>query len=154
MANDTIDRLPDPASDRHAQRAAAASVRSPAILRVLRHMHEHLMEPLSVDQLAQIAGLGVMPFSTLFRREVGMPPYRYLSHLRITRAMELLREGMPLAMVAAETGFFDQPHMYRHFRRVCGVTPGQYLADARRAVAAASAPVGFASQVALGGLPS
>jgi transcriptional regulator GlxA family with amidase domain len=151
MANDTIERWADERrSDGPAPRGAAASVRSPAIQRVLRHMDAHLMEPLSVEQLAQIAGLGEMSFSTLFRREVGMPPYRYLSHLRITRAMALLREGMPLAMVAAETGFFDQPHMYRHFRRVCGVTPGQYLADARRA---ARDGRGLA-QIALAGLPS
>jgi transcriptional regulator GlxA family with amidase domain len=125
-----------PDETRFAPGDAAPLPRSAAIGRALQYMQMHLMEPLSLPQLAAVAGMGVMHFSTAFRREIGMPPYRYLSHLRVCRAQALLTQGMPLAMVAAEAGFFDQPHMYRHFRRVCGVTPGQYLASARRAVVA------------------
>lgn len=107
---------------------AAAPLRSASIARTLEYMRSHLNEALSLPQLAAVAGLSIFQFNVLFRREVGMPPYRYLSQLRIAAAQQLLREGMPVAMVAAESGFFDQPHLYRHFRRVCGVTPGQYLA--------------------------
>ena len=64
------------------------------------------------------------------QREVGMPPYRYISHLRVQQAKALLQQGVPAAVVAAETGFFDQSHMYRHFKRVCGVTPSQFKASA------------------------
>ncbi len=85
-------------------------------------------EPVTLSQLADIAGLTIFQLNTAFRREVGMPPYRYLSRLRINAAMELLRKGMPTAMVAAEAGFFDQPHMYRRFTRRFGLTPGQLVA--------------------------
>lgn len=139
-------------SARRTARGPAATARSAAIERALDYMQRHLMEPLSLQQLAQISGLGLMPFSAAFRREVGMPPYRYLSQLRVARAKALLREGMPLAMVAAESGFFDQPHMYRHFRRLCGVTPGQYLAAQRRSVAAERDARAVLPQIALAGL--
>lgn len=101
---------------------------SASIQQVLQFMQQHCVEPLSLSQLAVIAGLGVLQFAALFRREVGMPPYRYLSHLRVRVAKALLEQGMPTATVAAEAGFFDQPHLYRHFKRHCGVTPGQYQA--------------------------
>jgi len=110
--------------------AAASSQQSASIRKALLFMEQHLVEPLTLSQLAQIANLTLFQFTTVFRREVGMPPYRYLSHLRIRVAKDLLEQGMPAALVAAEAGFFDQAHMYRHFKRVCGITPGQYLAAA------------------------
>jgi transcriptional regulator GlxA family with amidase domain len=115
---------------------AGRSMPSDSIQKTLQFMQLHFVEPLSLNQLATIANLSVLQFAAAFRREVGMPPYRYLSHLRVRVAKALLEQGMPTAMVAAEAGFFDQPHMYRHFRRVCGVTPGQYQAAVLRAPAA------------------
>jgi AraC-like DNA-binding protein len=38
----------------------------------------------------------------------------------------LLAAGVPIARVAAETGFADQSHLARHFKHLTGVTPGQY----------------------------
>ena len=110
--------------------AATSAQQSASIRKTLQFMQQNLVEPLTLSQLAQIANLTLFQFTTVFRREVGMPPYRYLSHLRIGVAQALLEQGMPGALVAAEAGFFDQAHMYRHFKRVCGVTPGQYLAAA------------------------
>jgi AraC family transcriptional regulator len=59
---------------------------------------------------------------------VGEPPHRYVIRLRIERAKELLREGrLSLAQVAAAVGFADQCHFNRHFKRLVGETPGQFL---------------------------
>ena len=54
--------------------------------------------------------------------------------LRVDHAQELIaRQGRTLTMaaIAQDCGFADQSHMSRHFRRVLGVTPGEY-AEARR----------------------
>jgi AraC-like DNA-binding protein len=60
-----------------------------------------------------------------FRRTVGMPPHRYLIQIRVREAKRLIREGWPLAEVAAETGFADQSHLTRQFKSLTGLTPGQ-----------------------------
>ena len=60
------------------------------------------------------------------RRAYGLPPYMYLEQLRIERARVLLRAGTPTSHVAYETGFSDQSHLTRRFKRVVGVPPGQY----------------------------
>ncbi|GAA1901777.1 helix-turn-helix transcriptional regulator [Lapillicoccus jejuensis] len=65
-----------------------------------------------------------------FAREVGVAPHRYLVGRRVDAARRLLLEGVPPAQVAAETGFHDQSHLTRHFRRVLGVTPGAYARSA------------------------
>ena len=47
--------------------------------------------------------------------------------MRVTQAKKLLSMAMPIAEVAVETGFSDQSHLHRHFKRIVGVTPGQYI---------------------------
>jgi AraC-like DNA-binding protein len=68
------------------------------------------------------------PFHLLrvFRAAVGLPPHAYQIQLRVARAKELLRAGMPIAAVAVEVGFVDQSHLTRHFKRLVGVPPGRY----------------------------
>ncbi len=112
--------------------AAGPAVHSTSIGKALHFMEQHFVERVSLSQLAEIANLTLFRFATVFRKEVGMPPYRYLSCLRVQQAKSLLAQGVPAAVAAAETGFFDQSHMYRHFKRICGVTPTQYLAAANR----------------------
>jgi AraC family transcriptional regulator len=83
----------------------------------------HLDEPIEVAALAKIAGRSPFHFSRVFARSVGMTPHRYVVHLRVRRAIELVREGRSgLAEIAARTGFADQSHLSRWVRRVNGVS--------------------------------
>ena len=82
-----------------------------------------------LEELAALANLSPCRFATVFRREIGLPPHRYLCHVRIQHAIALLRSGVPLAMAASEAGFFDQSHLSRHFKSICGMTPGKYLSQ-------------------------
>jgi AraC family transcriptional regulator len=92
-------------------------------LRRLRdYVVAHLDEPIGVEALADIAGRSPFHFTRVFTRSVGMTPHRYVVHLRLQRAIELVREGRSgLAEIAAHTGFADQSHLSRWARRVHGV---------------------------------
>jgi len=104
--------------------------------RVLRHIHEHLGQPLTLAELAGLAGLSIWRFATVFRQQIGVSPHRYICRLRVERAQALIREGVPAATAASEAGFYDQSHLSRHFKTICGMTPGQYLMVARGQVPA------------------
>ena len=68
-------------------------------------------------------------FSRAFTRSVGVSPHRYMVHLRLQRAVEMVRDGkFSLAEIAAKTGFADQSHLTRWVRRVHGVSPTQIMA--------------------------
>jgi len=99
---------------------------------VLAHIAAHLAEPLPLDDLAAITGLSVWRFATVFRERVGMAPHRYVSLQRVRHAQALLRQGASLASAASEAGFCDQSHLSRRFKRLCGMTPGQYQAGQTR----------------------
>lgn len=61
-----------------------------------------------------------------FTRQFGMSPHRYLTGRRVDLARRLLLDGMPPSLAAAESGFYDQSHLTRHFKHVLGTSPGRY----------------------------
>lgn len=97
--------------------------------RIRNYVTVHLDKPIEVKALAAIAGRSAFHFSRLFARSVGMTPHRYVVHLRLQRAIELIRMGeASLAEAAARTGFADQSHLSRWVRRVYGVSLSQLAA--------------------------
>jgi AraC-like DNA-binding protein len=79
-----------------------------------------------LDELAAVAGIGKFRLVRLFRARVGQPPHSVALAHRIHRARRLLERGEPIAGIAAATGFADQSHLHRHFRRSLGLSPGEY----------------------------
>ncbi len=111
--------------------ARGRSRHSAAVCKAAEYIERNSTERIMLRELAALANLSPCRFATVFRREIGLPPHRYLCHVRVQNAMTLLRSGVPLAMVASEAGFFDQSHLSRHFKSICGITPGKYLAQVR-----------------------
>ncbi|WP_118182713.1 helix-turn-helix domain-containing protein [Paraburkholderia phosphatilytica] len=112
--------------------SASPSLRaSRPIQRAVAFIERSFAQPVSLATLAATAGLSVSRFATLFRKEVGISPHRYVCVVRIRHAQRLLRDGVPPCAVATEVGFFDQSHLGRHFRRMVGMTPGHYVAAPR-----------------------
>jgi AraC-like DNA-binding protein len=97
---------------------------------VLRHIDENLNQPLTLSELAGLAGLSIWRFATVFRQQVGISPHRYICRLRVQRAQALIRTACRSPRAASEAGFYDQSHLSRHFKMVFGMTPGQYLTTA------------------------
>ncbi len=102
-----------------------------AIQQVRRYIEEHFAEGITLNQLAQHVALSPYYFLRVFHAEVGMPPYAYLESVRIRHAQQLVKLGEPLADVAIQVGFSSQSHMTRQFKRIIGVTPGQYAQQVR-----------------------
>ncbi len=84
-------------------------------------------EPISLSELAELAGLSISRFAVRFSAEVGVSPQQYVRLVRVRHAQQLLRRGLPPSIVAVEVGFFDQSHLCRHFKRMLGATPGEWL---------------------------
>ncbi len=99
----------------------------PAVRRALEYLGDHLLERVTLDELAVAVGVSKFRLVRLFRACVGMPPHRYQLGLRLRLARRLLERGVPIAVAAAEAGFADQSHLHRHFRRGLGMTPGEYV---------------------------
>jgi AraC-like DNA-binding protein len=108
-----------------------------AVRRAREFIHEHAADRITLDDLVAVSG-GGSRFRLLrsFAAEVGLPPHAYQIRVRVTHARQLLAARRSPIEVATELGFADQSHFARHFRLICGVTPGEY----RRSVAAIPGP--------------
>jgi AraC-like DNA-binding protein len=93
---------------------------------VMAQLADRLVCPPALAEIATGTGLSRYQLIRSFRTEVGMPPYAWLAQHRVSAARALLERGCRPAEAAALTGFADQAHLTRWFRRVVGVTPGVY----------------------------
>lgn len=97
---------------------------------VVDFIQSHLPENVSLVTLAEQAKVSPFHFARQFRATVGVPPHQFVLRQRIQRALGLIEAGrLPLAQIAVESGFHDQPHFIRAFRKVLGITPGMYPAS-------------------------
>jgi AraC family transcriptional regulator len=100
---------------------------------VVEYVEEHLDTALTLEQMAAAAHRSVYHFARQFKAAAGLPPHQYVIARRVERAKQLLQAGTDpsLAEVAAYAGFSDQSQFSHHFKRLVGVTPGQFRMSAR-----------------------
>jgi AraC-like DNA-binding protein len=91
----------------------------------------HAHENPTLDEVARQAGMNRFVLLRWFRRAFGTTPHAYLTAVRIDRARALLAAGMRCVEAGAVTGFADQAHFTRQFKRLTGVTPAVYAANPR-----------------------
>jgi AraC family transcriptional regulator len=126
---------------RHTTGARRLLVSADGVLsrRKLRTVVEYIMENLggspTLEEMAAVVHLSPYHFARQFKAATGLPPYQYVIARRVERAQHLLRgDGeLGLAEVAFRAGFSDQSHFSSHFKRIIGVTPGQFRISARKA---------------------
>ena len=97
------------------------------VRRVLDYIDAHLIDEVGLAELAGVAGLSPHHFGEAFKISVGKSPHRFVMKRRVRRAMELLRnEDRSIAEIAHAAGFSSQSRLTENFRRVTGLTPGQF----------------------------
>jgi AraC family transcriptional regulator len=108
--------------------AGRQTLSKPQIRRIVEFVEVNLDSELTLDQLAEVAGMSVPHLTTLFRRTMGQSVHGYVMERRVQRARSLLlAHTMTIAEVALETGFAHQSHLARWMRRLLGVTPSEIL---------------------------
>jgi AraC-like DNA-binding protein len=100
----------------------------PAVRSALDCMRRRLAEPgLSLDAVAEHAGVSSSHLSLLFRRQLKTSPIRLLARMRMDRAMQQLKAPYePIKTVAVACGFVDVSYFCRQFRLHTGVSPGEF----------------------------
>jgi AraC family transcriptional regulator len=99
----------------------------------LEYIEGHLDTGPTLEQMAAAAHLSAYHFARRFKIATGLPPHQYVIERRVDRAKQLLQTGgdLSLAAIGLRVGFSDQSQFSHHFKRLVGVTPGQFRKRAR-----------------------
>ncbi|RUL92462.1 AraC family transcriptional regulator [Verrucosispora sp. FIM060022] len=118
----------------------APAVRDTRIARRLRELlDEHVVTGLTLRDAAEALHAHPTYLVRAFSTAYGLGPHQYVISRRVDLARQLLREGRPAVEVAVATGFYDQAHLSRHFKRILGYPPGRY-STVRRITGASGHP--------------
>lgn len=88
------------------------------------HLADRLADAVTLAELEAATGVGRFRLLRAFRRAYGLPPHAWHMQVRLARAHALISAGAAIAQAAADTGFADQAHLTRLFKRTYGYTPG------------------------------
>jgi transcriptional regulator GlxA family with amidase domain len=111
--------------------------KSDRIQNALAYAKRHLVTPLTVGQLAEVAHLSPRQFSRAFRAETGQSPGKAIENLRVEAARLMMEQSRhSLDLVARQTGFADRDRMRRAFLRTFGQPPQVMRRSARSKVTA------------------
>jgi AraC-like DNA-binding protein len=122
LAQECIER---PIGDQPPREGSAGVLKAKALL------CESFDRNIGLQELAKVAGISPFYFLQRFKHEFGVPPHAFQIQLKLSSARELLRKGLSIAQTAAHTGFSDQSHFTRVFRRFSGITPKAYVEGVR-----------------------
>lgn len=101
---------------------------SPVML-AMDYMQQHLLEPLSVAEVASWVHMSPSHFSRLFRQKTGYAPHEYLVILRLNHAKHLLATtDQTVRQIAFQSGYHSEGNFIKSFVEKVGVTPGQFRA--------------------------
>lgn len=98
----------------------------PGIQRTLEYMEEHFAEPLGIADFADFAGLSESRFAAVFKMETGSAPMQYFNSVRLGHAQSFLLNGATVEETAQAAGFASVQYFCRCFRKITGVTPGEF----------------------------
>lgn len=102
-----------------------------------RYIDEQMLNPeFSVARTAEHFGMARSSVSTLFRRQCGITLSRYVGSLRVEEAKNLLSRGFSVNEVTLRVGYHDTTSFIRKFKRLTGMTPGEYAESLTRSAAA------------------
>lgn len=101
------------------------------VTEAIAFIEENFCERITLRDIQAATGANPYKLIREFRRKLGMTPYAFILERRITRGTELIEQGEPTALVAAELGFVDQSHFTRYFKRRHGAPPRRYLSALR-----------------------
>lgn len=98
----------------------------PKVERAARYIDAHYLQPIRLEDVCAVANLSEAYLIRAFEQHYHMTPHAWLVNRRIQHGQAQLRSGEPIADIAQQSGFADQAHFQRAFKKHLAATPGQY----------------------------
>lgn len=97
-----------------------------AIKLARQYLEENYAENISLETLARLTHLSPFHLNRVFSKAMGLPPHAFQTQVRLLKARKFLAQGKTISEATYDTGFADQSHFTRHFKRIFGFTPSNF----------------------------
>jgi AraC-like DNA-binding protein len=94
--------------------------------RAIDFMKQHLDHKLTIAVIAESCHLSKFHFQRLFKESTGLTVNAYIQQLRTEQAKNLLTDGLSVLETGLETGYFDQSHFHKAFKRMWATWPSRF----------------------------
>lgn len=112
----------------------AANTINPAIEKIIDYSFRHYLEPVTLSEVAGIAGMSIPTFCRFFKKNIKKTYFDFLQGLRISHACKLLSStGKPVTEICYESGYNSWAHFSKQFKRVKQTTPLKYRKEFEQA---------------------
>lgn len=112
----------------------------PGVAKARELLNARFADRVTLDELANVAGLSKFHLVRSFTQECGLAPHAYQNLRRVVDAKRRIERGESIKEAASSTGFADQAHLSRVFKRLVGVPPGAWSKAVRPTKAISYAP--------------
>jgi AraC-like DNA-binding protein len=96
------------------------------IKRAKKFIEENYTDNFSLTELSRHAGLSTFHLLRSFKASIGITPQDYLNNFRVEMAKRKIGQKISLTQLAHYSGFYDQSHFIRHFKKINGITPSRF----------------------------
>ena len=97
--------------------------RHTAVLNAIRFINENLYSPIAIDEIAKACMISPSSLAHLFKKELGISPYKFIVKKRLISAYQRIQEGEPATLAAIECGFNEYSGFYKQYKKMFGVSP-------------------------------
>jgi len=95
-------------------------------LEIKDYLEQSFDEDILLGDISVEFNLSVVHILRVFKKEFGLPIHSFVLNKKVHHAKKLLSQNLPITEVALQSGFFDQSHLNRSFKRVFQLTPKEY----------------------------
>lgn len=100
---------------------------NPAIEKIIEYSFKHYLEPLTLQQVAEMAEMSIPTFCRFFKKNIKKTYFNFLQDLRISHACKLLTNtNKPVMDCCYESGYNSWAHFSKQFKQIKQITPSMY----------------------------
>lgn len=97
------------------------------VIQSIEYMRENIGKILTLEELANVAGLSVSHYCAMFKQKTMQTPMQLHTSMKVQRACQLLQNrNLTIKTIAYNLGFFDQYHFSKVFKQTMGAAPREF----------------------------